>query len=345
MRFILFIFFFLFSTLNYALSLKSNAPKRYVVQPGDNLWNIANHYLDNPWEWKELWHANPQIKNPNRLYPGAVLLLVPLENKPYIKVLSNGTIKLSPNVRPLPLAEAIPAIPLSDIKPFLNESLILDEDVINRAPYIVAFVGEHMIGGQGNEAYVQGLHPSRRVSAVGRPAYSIFRGGKNYKDPRTKEFLGYRADLIAHSELIAGGDPATILITSINEGVKLQDSVLINTSPEFNLYFEPKAPNFLVEGFIIDMPDGMPNGNVQEAEGSVVVISLGARNGLEAGDVLGIYRDSGVVSDPKNRLYPIKLPPERIGEVMVFRVFTKTSFALILRSSRAVYLSNSVTNP
>lgn len=345
MRFCLSLFFFFFSALNYALSLKSDAPSRYIVQYGDTLWSIAGHYLHNPWEWKELWHANPKIKNPNRLYPGAVLVLAYIGKKPYIKVLSNGTIKLSPNVRPLPLDEAVPAIPLSDIKPFLNESLILDQDVLNWAPYIVAFVGEHMIGGQGDEAYVQGLHPSRELPVTGVPAYSIFRGGKNYEHPKTKEFLGYRANLVGYSELVAGGEPATILLTSINEGIKIQDSVLINNSPEFNLYFEPKAPNFLVRGYIIDMPNGMPNGNAQEAVGGVAVISLGARDGLEAGDVLGIYRDSGIVNDPKDKLVPIQLPPERIGEVMVFRVFTKTSFALIVRSTRAVYLFNSVTNP
>ncbi|HHF7367207.1 TPA: LysM peptidoglycan-binding domain-containing protein [Legionella bozemanae] len=55
--------------------MKADAPKRYVVQHGDILWSIAGRYLDNPWEWKELWLANPKIKNPNRLYPGAVLAL------------------------------------------------------------------------------------------------------------------------------------------------------------------------------------------------------------------------------------------------------------------------------
>ncbi|KTD13674.1 LysM domain-containing protein [Legionella gratiana] len=345
MRLVLSLLFFFFSTLNYALSLKSDAPRRYVVQHGDTLWTIANRYLHNPWEWKELWHANPKIRNPNRLYPGAVLILADEGNKQYINVLSNGTVKLSPNVRPMPLDEAVPAIPLSDIKPFLNESLILDQDVLNWAPYIVAFVGEHMMGGQGDEAYVQGLHPSRELPVRGNPAYSVFRSGKNYEHPRTKEFLGYRADLVGYSELVAGGEPATIVLTSINEGVKVHDSVLINNSPEFNLYFEPKAPSFLVKGYIIDMPNGMPNGNAQEAVGGVVVISLGARDGLGAGDVLGIYRDSGIVPDPKYKLAPIQLPPERIGEVMVFRVFTKASFAVIVRSTRAVYLLNSVTNP
>lgn len=345
MRLILFLYFFLCSALNYALSLKPDAPARYVVQPGDTLWSIASRYLQHPWEWKELWHVNRKIKNPNRLYVGAVLVLAYYEKKPYIHVLSNGTVKLSPNVHSLPLDEAIPAIPLADIKPFLNESLVLDQDVLSHAPYVLALVGEHMVGGEGNEAYVRGLHPSTELPARGVPAYSIFRGGKNYQDPVTKTLLGYRADLVGYAELVAGGEPATILLTSINEGIRVQDSVLINNSPEFKLDFEPKAPNFLVKGYIIDMPNGMPNGNVQGAIGGVVVISLGARDGLEPGDVLGIYRDSGIVHDPKYKLVTIKLPPDRIGEVMVFRVFTKTSFGLIVRSTRPVYLLNSVTNP
>lgn len=176
MRFILFILFFFFTTLNYALSLKADAPERYVVQHSDTLWSITGRYLDNPWEWKELWLANPKIKNPNRLYPGAVLALAYSGNRPYIKVLSNGTIKLSPNVRPLSLDDPIPAIPLNEIKPFLNEPRILDQDVINRAPYIVSLIGERMLAGQGDKAYVTGLHSSQvlcpdGLEAGGCPGY------------------------------------------------------------------------------------------------------------------------------------------------------------------------------
>lgn len=345
MRFILFLFFFLCATLNYALSLRPDSPERYVIQPGDSLWRISGKYLHNPWEWKELWHANPTIKNPNRLYAGDVLILAYYENKPYIKVLSNGVIKLSPNARPMPIEQAIPAIPLGDLKPFLNESLVLDVDALSRAPYVVAFMGEHMMGGQGDEAYVKGLRLRRELAEGGSIAYSLFRQGTNYVDPITRETLGFKASLVGYARLIAGGEPATILLTNINVGIKILDRVLINNSPEFDLYFAPKAPAVPVIGQIIDMPDGMPSGNSQEAVGGVVVINKGERNGLEAGDVLGIYRKPHLVRDPKNSLIPIKLPPERIGEVMVFRVFTKTSFALIVRSSRAVYLYNTVTNP
>jgi hypothetical protein len=345
MRYFLLFFFFLLSPLTYALSLRSDSPTQYVVQQGDTLWSIASQYLKNPWEWKALWHANLQIKNPNRLYPGAILVLDYYQSKPYLKVLSNGTVKLSPNMRATAMDEAVPPIPLGDIKPFLNESLILDEDVLSRAPYIVALMGEHMLGGQGDEVYVRGLHSSTQMPQGGTIAYSIFRAGKDYLDPITKQLLGYKATLVGYGELRAGGEPATILLTNINVGIQKGDQVLINNSPEFELYFEPETPNQHVKGYIVEMPINLPSGSTQAAAGSVITLNLGVSSGLKAGDVLGVYGKQRIVKDPKNALVPITLPPERIGEAMVFRTFTKTSFALIVRSTRPVYLLDTVTNP
>lgn len=345
MRYLLLLICFLLSPINHALSLRADCPQRYVVQHGDTLWGIASRYLKNPWEWKALWRANPNIQNPNRLYPGAVLVLEYYHNAPYIRVLSNGTVKLSPHTRMSPLDEFIPPIPLEDIRPFLDESLILDEDVLSHAPYVVSYIGEHMLGGQGDEVYVQGLHPKYEMPQGGTIAYSIFRAGKNYFDPISKELLGYKARLVGYGELVAGGEPATIVLTSVNTGIKKLDAVLINNSPEFDLYFEPQTPVKQVSGYIIDMPGSMPLSYTQEAAGGVVVLSLGVDSGVSPGDVLGIYGKKRIVPDPKYIIKPILLPPERIGEVMVFRTFTRTSFALIVRSTRAVYLLDSVTNP
>ena len=345
MRYFLLLFCILLSTINNALTLKANAPTRYVVQHGDSLWTIASRYLDHPWEWKALWRANPNIRNPNRLYAGAVLVLAYYQNTPYIKVLSNGTIKLSPNTRFEPLNDVIPPIPLADISPFLNESLVLDENILSRAPYVVAYRGEHMLGGQGDEVYVKGLHVSKELPQGGTIAYSLFRPGRPYVDPITKQFLGYKASIVGYGELLVGGDPATIVLTSIIQGIQTEDRVLINNSPEFELTFEPQTPSTNVHGYIIEMPGGMPNGISQGAVGQVIVLNLGAKNGLKPGDVLGLYGKLRVVKDPRNSSISIKLPPERIGEAIVFRAFTKTSFALIVRSTRAIYILDKVANP
>lgn len=345
MHYLLFLFCFFLAPLTQAVSLRADSPHQYVVQKGDSLWTISSRYLKNPWEWKELWRANPDINNPNRLYPGAVLILDYYKKRPYLRVLSNGTIKLSPNMRATAMEEAVPPIPLGDIKPFLDESLILDEDILARAPYILTMVGEHMLGGQGDEAYVRGLHPSPKLPEGETIAYSVFRTGVKYTDPITKKLLGYKATLVGYAELVAGGEPATILLTSINTGVQKGDKVLINNSPEFDPYFEPETPSRTINGLIIEMPDGMPSGNTEGAVGHVAVLNVGADDGIKAGDVLAIYDKVHIIDDPKNHLKKIQLPPERLGEVMVFRVFTKTSFALIVRSTQAIYLEDRVTNP
>ncbi|MCE3045337.1 MULTISPECIES: LysM peptidoglycan-binding domain-containing protein [Legionella] len=341
MRHLFVIIGLLISFATQAVSILEDSPRRYVVQPGDTLWSIACKYLANPWEWKTLWHANPRIKNPNRLYPGAIIELRYAHNQPYLKVLSNGTIKLSPNIRPRPLEEAIPPIPLMVIKPFLNSSLVMDEDRLRKAPYIVAFMGEHMLGGQGDEVYVKNLHPDCKMPRGATISYAVYRPNCPYMEPETNRLLGYKATLVGYAELVRGGEPATILLTEITEGVRLKDRVMLNDFPEFNLYFEPKTPNSPVCGSIIDLPGDYTQGAV----GLVAVIDRGQDAGLEPGDVLGIYSERKLVADPLDTANPILLPRERVGEVMIFRTFSKTSFGLVVRSIRAIHLGDKVTNP
>jgi nucleoid-associated protein YgaU len=37
--------------------------------PGDTLWDISGKFLSEPWQWPELWQANPQA---DLIYPGDV---------------------------------------------------------------------------------------------------------------------------------------------------------------------------------------------------------------------------------------------------------------------------------
>ena len=350
MRYMLFCLCLITAISGHTFTLRSDAPARYEVQSGDSLWTIANRYLTHPWEWKSLWHANPQIKNPDRLYPGAIIELRYHQQSPYLTVLSNGTIKLSPHVRPMPLQEAIPSIPLSDIKPFLNGSLILDRDSLTDAPFVIAFMTEHMLGGQGDEVYVKNLCPYDYNLPPGVTiSYAIYRRCGEYHDAITKRFLGYKATLIAYAELVRGGDPSTILITDIIQGVKLQDNVMPNNHPDFDLFFEPKAPSVPVHGSIIDLLGDFNQGAV----GLVAVIDRGKDAGLQDGDILGVYSKPRQVQNSAYRYDQkppcqspcVRIPPERIGEVMIFRTFTHASIGLVVRSIRNITRFDTVTNP
>jgi hypothetical protein len=238
---------------------------------------------------------------------------------------------------------------LNDIKPFLDDSLILDRDTLADAPFVIAFMTEHLLGGQGDEVYVEHLCPKLPLPPGTTLSYVIYRRCGVYHDPATKRFLGYKASIVGYAEWVQGSDPAVVLLTDIVQGVRLKDRVLPNTHPDFDLYFEPKAPNFPVSGRIIDVLGDYKQG----AEGLVTVINRGKDANVQAGDVLGVYSKPRGVKDPFYRYskkrpcrFPcVKLPPERIGEVMVFRTFSHTSLALVVRSIRAITMLDIVKNP
>jgi LysM domain len=45
-------------------------PDIHLVRHGDTLWDLCNHYYQNPWAWPKVWSYNPQIANPHWIYPG-----------------------------------------------------------------------------------------------------------------------------------------------------------------------------------------------------------------------------------------------------------------------------------
>ncbi|HMA94494.1 MAG TPA: LysM peptidoglycan-binding domain-containing protein [Polyangiaceae bacterium] len=47
-----------------------HVPDVHTVKRGDTLWDLCGHYLGNSWEWPRVWSYNPDIRNPNWIYPG-----------------------------------------------------------------------------------------------------------------------------------------------------------------------------------------------------------------------------------------------------------------------------------
>ena len=360
-----------------ASELKETAPDRYIVVKGDTLWSISGRYLKEPWRWPDLWKMNKdQVKNPNRIYPGDVLVLERSGNQATLQVAQLETVKLSPKVRVERLQEqAVPSISPSAIEPFLSKPLVVGQNELDSAPLIVATEENRVELGAGNIAYVRGITKDKGVY------WQIFRRGDALVDPDTQETLGYEAIYLGEARVRDfGGDLATIEITKSAREINQNDRLLPVSKQLPNFAYVPHAPQKRIRGRIVSA-----YGNLQETgPASIVALSKGSLDGLEVGTVLAIYRHqsgaryaertqplygrSGLSGSDAPRDYygeqirprdgPVyapadsgkdadiaNLPDERYGLVMVFRTFDRASFALVMQATRPVSVRDVVTNP
>jgi nucleoid-associated protein YgaU len=317
------------------LALKGGHPDTYVVKKGDTLWDISNVFLRDPWRWPQLWHNNPQIQNPNLIYPGDVLNLVYINGEPRL-VLSRGRdIKLEPEVRATPLDRAIPAIPLEAVNAFLSRGRVVEPGVLTAAPYVLAGKEGHIVTGAGDEIYARGSFSASESS------YGIFRKGEVFTDPDSGEILGIQAIDIGLGKLVSKEkDVATLSLNRSTQEVRRGDSLLPEEERRINATFFPSSPEGDIHGKILAVEGGVN----QIGFMSVVVLSKGAREGLKEGNLLAIYKKGEVVTDPVNG-DAVKTPDFRAGLLMVFRVFDKVSYGLVLRAERPLKVGDSVTNP
>ncbi|MEH6559943.1 MAG: LysM peptidoglycan-binding domain-containing protein [Marinobacter sp.] len=318
-----------------APELRSDHPERYTVVKGDTLWDISGRFLDDPWYWPEIWHVNPQVSNPHLIYPGDRLALVYIDGKPRItKVASNnGIVKLSPKVRSERIDTPIPAIPLDAISSFLTDTRIVSPELINEAPYILEGEDSRIIIGAGDRVYARGKKPADKVG--------VFRRSKEFIDPDTDEFLGLEARSIARGDVSAeNGDVLTVDLTRSSEEVRIGDRLLVNEDRRLTTSFMPSSPDEEIEGKMIAVDGGV----TQIGQYNVVAINRGEREGLKAGNVMAVLKAGNFVRDPITK-ETVELPSERAGLLMVFQVYEKMSYGLILQATRPLSVGDKVTNP
>ena len=184
-----------------------DAPARYVVQPGDTLWDISSKFLSDPWYWPEIWHINPQVANPHLIYPGDELALTWVDGQPRVTVASGGPLRLSPRVRENPLSEAIRSIPYEQIAAFMSRPAVLAKEDVEGAPYVAHGRDHRLVSAVGQEVYVRRFGDAK----VGN-RYSFYHVGDELKDPDDGDVLGYQGLYTGDADVRRTGDPTTMMI-------------------------------------------------------------------------------------------------------------------------------------
>ncbi|ANH70753.1 peptidoglycan-binding protein [Mitsuaria sp. 7] len=332
--------------------LAPNAPDSYTVKAGDTLWAISGIFLKSPWRWPELWGMNTeQIRNPHLIYPGQVLMLIKADGRARLQLGRDvgaggpgGTVKLSPRVRSESLYDgSIAAIPQHLIEPFLNEAVVLNSNDLDAAPRIFSAQENRVWISKGDLAYARGNLPANVEN------FRVFREPRPLRDPLTKEVLGYEAVYVGTADLTRPGSgsgtkdevPSTLTMT-LNR-IEAQPGDRLAPVPERGYTsYVPHAPQGPIDGVIVSMyGDAITAGQNQ-----IVALNKGKRDGLERGHVLALWHKGRVVRDSTTpRREEIKLPDERHGQLFVFQVFDRVSYALILTVQEPVVAGDRFTQP
>jgi hypothetical protein len=193
-------------------------------------------------------------------------------------------------------------------------------------------------------------------------AYGIYRKGKAYTDPHTEEILGYETILVGTARAFrtggaAANEPASVTVLDVKQEIRQGDRLIPaadgQTLPAF---FMMRKPETALSGTIIDSTSEMR----EFSSWDIVVLNKGLQDGVKAGYMFAISRQSPTVVDSsRGPVYTsdatkyqkimgsidgerIEMPKEQIGELMVFKVAERTSFAIVTGTKKPIRVGDSI---
>lgn len=329
--------------------VQEHAPFRYVVQPGDTLWDISGRFFRSPWLWPEIWYENPYIQNPHLIYPGDVITFTYVNGQPALLVSRHGTVvaattpevrMLHPTVEHIPLAEAIPTIPFDEIAPLLSRPRIMMLERYKAAPYILRALNGSVIVAAPKSVYARDLDKN----AVTGTEYVVVRKKQPLVDPATGELLGYEVLHLGRAVVTSTGDPATLKLTESNREIHAGDRLIPVERGIVPTEFPLRIPCAGMRATVIDVLGSI----IGAGQYQVVVLNRGETDGLRVGAVLEVQSDTQTVRDPYAHgelSTRVKLPRRPIGELVVFRTFDEASYALVMHATRPIKEGALATSP
>ena len=347
------------SAIADTLTLKAGHPDTYVVTKGDTLWDISGYFLNDPWRWPTLWGVNPQIANPHLIYPGDQLTLVFIDGQPRLMVNQNGQhkqhLKKSVEGRIASKGGPIPAVDLALIQSYLVQNRVVDGEWFNGLPMILSGESESKHHIVGDVVYINQELPNGTKVAV-------YYKGQEFIKKDTEESLGVEIIFTASGRVFESGKISKVkLLSSLRETKGGYRVAPVEDEALMSAYFTPKAADIDVPTSVI----GISSGIREAGKLDVVYLDRGGNDGVEPGHVFAMYRDGeDIVLD--NDEQPVregehsaynrfmayfsedtiqKMPDVYHGNLMVFKVFDKTSMGLIMTNERPVRVDDRLVTP
>jgi hypothetical protein len=347
------------------VSVRADSPDTYTVVRGDTLWDIAGQFLEEPWLWPQVWQINPQIENPDLIYPGDVIELVYGANGNPVLRLSRSvestpgavdasgirTIKLTPRVRREAILSPVPAIPLDRISAYLSDNTVVDPAAFESAPYLLGEREGRTLADKGSEVYARGQWTDDVIT------YDIVRPGNQLVDPDTGAVLGLEAISVGRAAISRyNGSEALMNITDMRQEIRVGDRLIPRDGIQLDSRFMPTPPPFEVDAAIVAIGSGKSIGGNYDT----LIMNVGRDDGIDVGHLLTVQEPPVLVEDSLGEQsdwvktkqvlgfdasHKVEFPGENIATVLVYRVLDNASLGIVLKSDDAIRLNDRLVTP
>jgi hypothetical protein len=326
------------------VNIPANLPEVYIVKEKDTLWDLSGAFLSNTFFWPLIWEANPDLKNPHRIYPGDKLKfpgqkVAKKEEEPKKVAVAETKVETPPVVKEKPKTEVVQEKP-----PVEDEYYTSD-----RINYLYASCGFISNDKSGNDVvshgeiisapFEHGTITYKSKVMIDVPVceegmvFQIFRLGNKIKHPVTKKVLGRMVSVLGYLKVICKGSPYTegIIETAYDE-IRIGDKVVLYKEPPLMVKKEPlweKCYNSkgLMKGTIV-----LATNNYHIfTDNDIVYLDLGSEQGIKAGE----YVSAVICTGTKNvKVY------KQIAQLLVLRTQNKTSSAVVMKSINELDVGN-----
>jgi LysM repeat protein len=262
--------------------------KDYEVKKGDTLWSISSREMSDPFSWPKIWKENPEIKNPDLIYPGQKIRLPQLYiQKEIIPMPVPAAAEKpipAPAVKPQAKKEEVPV----KVKPVEKKYLVEGDtlissgyisDAIESRGHIIGSPPEREVLGMVDYAYIRTSNPAR----TGERFYIVRPAGK-VKHPETGAMMGYLIDVRGIARVVGKESGETKAeITASYSDIVVGD--LLFDYYEIDLPLQPEnLRNPDISGFIV----ATRGRKISSGQPDIVYIDKGRKNGIVPGDLLAM---------------------------------------------------------
>ncbi|HSN89931.1 MAG TPA: LysM domain-containing protein [Anaeromyxobacteraceae bacterium] len=329
-------------------------PDTYTVRPGDTLWDLSGRFLNNPWYWPKVWSYNPEITNPNWIYPGNLIRFYPAAEEAPARV------------EPVEVAEAPRELEdLSRAEMQAQASLEEAETVAVSGPYKigyvppkamqarnVTFVTRHELeqSGRIKGAFEEKLMLStldktyaefeRSVPVKVGETYLVYKTERAIHHPRTGEMLGYQTTILGSARVTRiDDDVVSLVITSTN--FPIERGALLGPWNERVVRSVKRRPNQVaLQGHIVASQFEIVT---EIGEHHVVFVDKGKKHGVEVGNVFTVVRSGDPYGKPpKKPMREAGWPKEDMGDLLVVDAQETVSTALVVKSRHELAIGDEV---